>query len=390
MLSRARLLLLPLAPLAVLPLASCGALVDAPSSSAAATDGASGGGADAAVAVNATDSACEVAETDLPGGVTTFSITNAGSQVTEVYVYDGDRIVTEKENIGPGTSYDLTVDLTEGQYQVACKPGMVGDGIRQTVAVTGGSSELTAAEQTAVDAYRAYVQQQADATVPLVQQLRDAVAAGDRTTAQSLYAPSRVGWESVEPVAESFGDLDPRMDVREADLEAGQQFTGWHRLEKALWTGEDLAAVVPVADQLLLDVQELSQRVPNAAITPTSIGNGAKELLDEVATGKITGEEEAFSHTDLVDFKGNVDGAQEAFAVLTPVVQQNDPQLVTELTAQFAAVQAALAPYADASTPGGYASYDTVTEDQRRELARVVDALSEPLSQLGAAAAGQV
>jgi len=389
-LSRARLLLLPLAPLAVLPLASCGALVDAPSSSAAATDGASGGGADAAVAVNATDSACEVAETDLPGGVTTFSITNAGSQVTEVYVYDGDRIVTEKENIGPGTSYDLTVDLTEGQYQVACKPGMVGDGIRQTVAVTGGSSELTAAEQTAVDAYRAYVQQQADATVPLVQQLRDAVAAGDRTTAQSLYAPSRVGWESVEPVAESFGDLDPRMDVREADLEAGQQFTGWHRLEKALWTGEDLAAVVPVADQLLLDVQELSQRVPNAAITPTSIGNGAKELLDEVATGKITGEEEAFSHTDLVDFKGNVDGAQEAFAVLTPVVQQNDPQLVTELTAQFAAVQAALAPYADASTPGGYASYDTVTEDQRRELARVVDALSEPLSQLGAAAAGQV
>jgi len=389
-LSRARLLLLPLAPLAVLPLASCGALVDAPSSSAAATDGASGAAADAAVAINATDSACEVAKTDLPGGVTTFSITNSGSQVTEVYVYDGDRIVTEKENIGPGTSYDLTVDLTEGQYQVACKPGMVGDGIRQTVAVTGGSSELTPAEQTAVDSYRAYVQQQADATVPLVQQLRDAVAAGDRATAQSLYAPSRVGWESVEPVAESFGDLDPRMDVREADLEEGQQFTGWHRLEKALWTGEDLAAVVPVADQLLLDVQELSQRVPNAAITPNSIGNGAKELLDEVATGKITGEEEAFSHTDLVDFKGNVDGAQKAFEVLTPIVQQNDPELVTELTTQFTAVQAALAPYADPSVPGGYVSYDTVSEDQRRELARVVDALSEPLSQLGAAAAGQV
>lgn len=391
MTSRARaLLVLPLAPLAALALSSCGALVDAPSSSsAAASDGASGGAADASVAISASDSACEVAKTDLPGGVTTFSITNTGSQVTEVYVYDGDRIVTEKENIGPGTSYDLTVDLTEGKYQVACKPGMVGDGIRQDIAVTGGASELTAAEQTAVDSYRAYVQQQADATVPLVQQLRDAIASGDRAKAQSLYAPSRVGWESVEPVAESFGDLDPRMDVREADLETGQQFTGWHRLEKALWTGEDLAAVVPVADQLLLDVQELAQRVPNAAITPNSIGNGAKELLDEVATGKITGEEEAFSHTDLVDFKGNVDGAQKAFEVLTPVVQANDPKLVTELTTQFAAVQAALAPYADANAPGGYVSYDTVTEDQRRELARAVDALSEPLSQLGAAAAGQ-
>nr|WP_255480014.1 iron uptake system protein EfeO [Quadrisphaera sp. RL12-1S] len=371
-------------------MSSCGALVDAPSSSSSAA--ASAGASDAAaasVAINASDSACQVAKTDLPGGVTTFSITNTGSQVTEVYVYDGDRIVTEKENIGPGTSYDLTVDLTEGKYQVACKPGMVGDGIRQAIAVTGGTSQLTAAEQTAVDAYRSYVQQQADATVPLVQQLRDAIASGDRAKAQSLYAPSRVGWESVEPVAESFGDLDPRMDVREADLEAGQQFTGWHRLEKALWTGEDLATVVPVADQLLADVKELSQRVPNAAITPTSIGNGAKELLDEVATGKITGEEEAFSHTDLVDFKGNVDGAQKAFEVLTPVVQANDPKLVTELTTQFAAVQAALAPYADAEVPGGYVSYDTVTADQRRELARVVDALSEPLSQLGAAAAGQ-
>ncbi|TXR57327.1 iron uptake system protein EfeO [Quadrisphaera setariae] len=388
--SRARaLLVLPLASLAALSLSSCGALVDAPSSSAEVSEGASGGAADASVAINASDGACEVAKTDLPGGVTTFSITNTGSQVTEVYVYDGDRIVTEKENIGPGTSYDLTVDLTEGKYQVACKPGMVGDGIRQAIAVTGGTSELTAAEQTAVDAYRAYVQQQADATVPLVQQLRDAVAAGDRAKAQSLYAPSRVGWESVEPVAESFGDLDPRMDVREADLEQGQEFTGWHRLEKALWTGEDLAAVAPVADQLLLDVKELAQRVPNAAITPNSIGNGAKELLDEVATGKITGEEEAFSHTDLVDFKGNVDGAQKAFEVLTPIVQTNDPTLVTELTTQFAAVQAALAPYADPSVPGGYVSYEKVTEDQRRELARAVDALSEPLSQLGAAAAGQ-
>ncbi len=180
------------------------------------------------------------------------------------------------------------------------------------------------------------------------------------------------------------------MDVREADLEAGQDFTGWHRLEKAIWTGEDLATVVPVADQLLADVTELSQRVPNAAITPNSIGNGAKELLDEVATGKITGEEEAFSHTDLVDFKGNLDGAEKAFEVLTPVVQQNDRQLVTELTTQFAAVQARAGPLRRRLGPG---RLHLLRERHRgpapRRWPRVVDALSEPLSQLGAAAAGQ-
>ncbi|GAA4968720.1 iron uptake system protein EfeO [Kineococcus glutinatus] len=373
----------PATALTLLAAAALAGCTDAPSADPAA--GASP--ADGTVAVRATDDACEVSSTDLGSGITTFAITNEGSDVTEVYVYaPGDRIVTEKENIGPGTSYELTVDLTEGSYQVACKPGMVGDGIRQDVRVAGAAEAPDPAAEAAVAAYRTWVQQQADASVPLVQQLRDAVAAGDVEGAKALYAPSRVPWESIEPVAESFGDLDPRMDAREADLAAGEAFTGWHRLEKALWTGEDLAPLVPVADQLVLDVQELAQRVPNAALTPTSIGNGAKELLDEVATGKITGEEEAFSHTDLVDFEANVAGAAQALEVLRPIVSENDPELVTTLDAEFADVRAALEPY---RVPGGFVPYDTVTEEQRRELARAVDGLSEPLSRLGAAAAGE-
>ncbi len=391
-----RLAALTATALITAPLAGCGAVLeDAP-----ADPGAGGPAGAAAVTVSATDDACALSTTELSSGITTFSITNDGSVVNEVYVYapaEGDqagqqgfsRIVTEKENIGPGTAYDLTVDLTAGDYEVACKPGMVGEGIRTPVTVTGEDASLTAEEQAAVDAYRAYAQAQADATVPLVAALRDAVAAGDRELAKTLYAPSRVPWESIEPVAESFGDLDPRIDAREADLAEGEAFTGWHRLEKALWTGEELAPVAPVADQLLADVEELAQRTPNAALTPTSIGNGAKELLDEVATGKVTGEEEAFSHTDLVDFQANLDGAAKALEVLRPLVEANDPDLVTELDARFAEVRTALDPYRDPSAPGGFVSYDTVGEEQRRELARVVDALSEPLSRLAAAAAGQ-
>jgi len=380
------------------PLAGCGAILE--DNPGASGGGQGGAGAAEAVAVRATDDACELSSTELASGITTFSITNEGSQVNEVYVYAPadpeqasapggfSRIVTEKENIGPGTAYELTVDLTAGEYEVACKPGMVGEGIRTAVSVTGEDGSLTAQEQAAVDAYRAYAQAQADATVPLVQALRDAVAAGDVEGAKALYAPSRVPWESIEPVAESFGDLDPRIDAREADLAEGEAFTGWHRLEKALWTGEDLAPLVPVADQLLADVGELAQRTPNAALTPTSIGNGAKELLDEVATGKVTGEEEAFSHTDLVDFQANVDGAAKALEVLRPLVEANDPALASELDEQFAAVRAALDPYRDPAAPGGFVSYDTVNEEQRRDLARAVDALSEPLSRLAAAAAG--
>jgi iron uptake system component EfeO len=88
-----------------------------------------------AVTIDSSDDACTVSPTELAGGTTTFSITNSGDDVTEVYVYDGDRVVTEKEDIGPGTTADLTVDLEPGDYEVACKPGMVGDGIRTAITV---------------------------------------------------------------------------------------------------------------------------------------------------------------------------------------------------------------------------------------------------------------
>jgi iron uptake system component EfeO len=350
----------------------------------------SGEAAESTVKLTATDTRCEVARTDLTAGPSTFAITNDGSKVTEVYVYGKrggtySKIVTEKENIGPGTSYDLTVSLQPGRYEVACKPGQKGDGIRTRITVTGkagsGAAAADAGADQAVAAYRAYVQQQAEALVPLVDGFVVAVKAGDVEKAKSLYAGSRVPWEAVEPVAESFGDLDPKVDLREADLEPGQKWTGWHRIEKALWTDGDLTGLAPVAAQLATDVRELQSRVPTADMSVASIGNGAKELLDEVATGKITGEEEAFSHTDLVDFQANLDGAKKAYDVLRPLVSDED--LLAELDTAFAAVQKQLDEHRDGDT---FVSYDTVTEAQRRELARVVDGLGEPLSQLTAAA----
>ncbi len=339
------------------------------------------------VEVAATDTSCALSRTDLTAGRTVFKIENTGSQVTEVYVYgQGDAIVTEKENIGPGLSYELTADIPAGDHVVACKPGQTGDGIRTpvTVAAAGAAPVADPQAEQAVAAYRAYVQEQADELVPLVEEFAAAVQAGDVTEAKDLYAPSRVPWEAVEPVAEAFGDLDPEMDLREADLEPDQEWTGWHRIEKALWESGTTKGVAPVADKLVEDVRDLQGRVATADITAVSIANGAKELLDEVATGKVTGEEEAFSHTDLVDFAANVQGAEKAFEVLRPIVQANDPALVTTLEAAFGEVDAALAQY---ERGDGYVSYDTVGPAERRELAQVVDALGEPLSQLAAATA---
>ncbi|MEU6085776.1 iron uptake system protein EfeO [Streptomyces sp. NPDC047085] len=349
---------------------------------------------DHVVNVAASDDKCEIDKKEVSAGHLELAIQNKGSKTTEVYVlFPDDRVVTERENIGPGTKQRVTAELKAGDYQIACKPGMKGDGIRQTLKVTGGSAAKRDPRlDKAVAEYRAYAQAQADETLPLAEAFAKAVKDGDIEAAKKAYATSRIGWERTEPVAESFGDIDPKVDVREDGLEDGQDpekdWTGWHRLERSLWKDKKLTDHdKQLADQLVTDLKDWQNRVGKAEITPTSMANGAKELLDEVATGKVTGEEERYSHTDLVDFKANVEGAQKSYELLKPVAKENDAALVTELDKQFGALNTLLDKYRSDKNSYDFESYDKVGKDQRKELSDAVNALAEPLSKLAAAVA---
>ena len=345
-----------------------------------------------AIRVTAADSSCETSAGSVPAGQVTLKIENKGSKATEVEIlFPDDRIVSEKENIGPGTKYTLTAEVKAGSYEIACRPGMKGHGVRQKLTVTGSGASAARDPRLdkAVAAYRQYAQDQADETLPRVETFVQAVKAGDLDAARKAYAPSRLGWERTEPVAESFGDIDPKVDVRADGLEQGQKWTGWHRLEKALWQDKKIGAEEKaLADQLVTDLKDWQKRVGTAEITPTSMANGAKELLDEVATGKVTGEEDRYSHTDLVDFKGNVEGAQKAYELLKPVASRKDPSLTKDLDKQFTALNALLDTYrTDPSDASSYdfVSYDKVGQVQRKQLSDAVNALAEPLSRLAAA-----
>ncbi|MEU3826891.1 iron uptake system protein EfeO [Streptomyces sp. SID486] len=344
-----------------------------------------------AIHVTAADSTCETSAKTVPAGHVTLKIENTGSKATEVEIlFPDDRIVSEKENIGPGTKYTLTAEVKAGSYEIACRPGMKGHGVRQklTVSGSGKAAERNPALDQAVANYRQYVQEQADTTVPLAETFAKAVEDGDLAAAKRAYAPSRLGWERTEPVAESFGDIDPKTDTRADGLEKGQKWTGWHRLEKALWQDKRIGAEEKaLAGQLVGDLKDWQKRVGTAEITPTSMANGAKELLDEVATGKVTGEEDRYSHTDLADFKGNVEGAQKAYELLKPVAAKNDAALAKELDKQFAALDTLLDKYREDKTSYDFVSYDKVTKEQRKELSDAVNALAEPLSKLAATVA---
>ncbi|MFE4599242.1 iron uptake system protein EfeO [Kitasatospora indigofera] len=341
------------------------------------------------VRVTASDSTCELSTATFPAGHVEIAIQNKGSKVTEVYVYgDGDRIITERENIGPGTKATINAEIKAGTYEVACKPGMTGDGIRQKVTVTPGAGAAPAKADARLDQaladYRKYAQEQADATIPVVEQFAAAVNAGDLEKAKSLFAASRVGWERTEPVAESFGDIDPKTDTREDALEAGQEWTGWHRIEKSLWVDGTIGETEKqLATRLVNDLKDWQKRVPQADVTATGMANGAKELLDEVSKNKITGEEDRYSHTDLFDFAANVEGARQVYELLKPVASENDATLARTLDGEFESIQALLAKYRQAD--GTYTSYDKVTEPERKAFSDAVNALGEPLSKLAAA-----
>jgi iron uptake system component EfeO len=347
----------------------------------------------APIAVDASDNGCGLSATKAGTGPSTFVITNNGSKVTEFYVYGaGDRVMGEVENISPGLQRKLVVNLTQpGTYTTACKPGMVGDGIRGDFVVTGQAVPISddAQVRQGVEDYKRYVVSQADELVPATEAFAAAIKAGDVAKAKAMYPTTRTYWERIEPVAESFpNDLDPRVDLREADLAPGEKWTGFHRLEKDLWVTGLQPDSAAVADQLVADVKELNAGVksPEWTIDVTQIAGGAQGLLDEVAATKITGEEDIFSHTDLWDFDANVEGSRTAIASVRPILDERNPDLGKRVDQRFAEVEAILAKYRDGD---GFVLYTTVTEPQRKELSRAIDSLSKEVSQVQGVVAPQ-
>ncbi|MGI5525627.1 iron uptake system protein EfeO [Micromonospora sp. CA-259024] len=368
-------------------LAAAGVLATAGVAACSDSDKGDPAAAGGPIVVKASDTACEVGTTDLSAGTATFKITNSGAKVTEFYVYaDGDRVLGEVENIAPGLSRELHVELPAGTYQTACKPGMSGKGIRGALKVSGSAQPLTAdaALSDATDNYQRYVKSQTVALLDKTEEFVAAVKAGDVAKSKALYPVARTYWERIEPVAEIFGDLDPKIDGREEVIEEGMEFTGFHRIEKDLWQSGDISKDGPIADRLLVDVKEIVAKANAEKLSPLQLANGAKELLDEVASGKITGEEDRYSHTDLWDFAANLEGSKAAVSALRPALEQRSPELVKQLDTEFANVEALLGKH---RAGDGWKLHTALSKTELKELSDGINALAEPISKVAATVA---
>ena len=361
------------------------ALVGSVAAAAMATGLPSARAAEAApISITITNKGCEPAAVTLLPGKTTFKIRNDSARKVEWEILKGVMVVEERENIVPGFVQTLTATLDSGDYQMTC--GLLSNpkgAMTVSVATDGTRAAISPMDLVGpIAAYKLYVTDEVDALVGKTKTLVDAVKAGDLAAARAAYAPAHRHYERVEPIAELFNDLDGSMDSREDDFDKKAQdpnFLGFHRIEKGIFADKSAAGLAPVADRLMADVATLQQRLADLVITPKSMVGGAADLIEEVASKKISGEEDRYSRTDLWDFQANIEGAQKIVDLLRPLVERRDPSLDARVRENFAKVDALLGKYRSGD---GFTSYETLTDEDRTRLKGPVTVLAEDLSAL--------
>ena len=250
-------------------------------------------------------------------------------------------------------------------------------------------TSLSASDRKALDKataeYKAFVQKEIDQLLTDTEKFRDTLKEGKLDEAKKMYPLIRMSYERSEPIAESFGESDVKIDFRLADYvdenKTEEGWSGFHRIEKILWETNTTAGTEKYADQLVNDIKELKAKIATVEVTPDIMLTGAVDLLNEVATSKITGEEEIFSHTDLYDFRANIQGAEKIFELFKPLIEKKDEKLVKSIETEFKNVNSLLDKQMTDSE--NYKLYTELSKEDTKELGEAVTKLGEPLSQMG-------
>lgn len=321
----------------------------------------------------------------VPAGKTQFVVHNTSQKNVEWEILKGVMVVEERENIAPGFTQKMTANLDAGEYDMTC--GLLSNPKGKLI-VTAAAGAATDGKPNAMDLvgpiaeYKVYVTKEVEGLVKQTKLFTDAVKAGNVELARKLYAPTRQHYERIEPIAELFSDLDGSIDAREDDYEKKAEdpkFTGFHRLEKALFADNTTKDMSKYAEQLYNDTVELQKRVNDLTFPPSKVVGGAAGLIEEVAASKISGEEDRYSRTDLWDFQANVDGAQKIVNLLRPLLVKANKPLLDKIDANFKTVDTILAKY---KTKEGYESYEKLTDADRKAMKGPITTLAEDLSQL--------
>ncbi|EZP25902.1 iron uptake system protein EfeO [Pseudomonas sp. RIT288] len=337
------------------------------------------------VVVNINAHSCDPNELTVPAGRASFRIVNRSDRAVEWEILDGVLVIEERENIAPGLSQVINANLQPGDYAITC--GLLSNprGVLH-VTPTAASDAAAKAKPSMVafvgplSEFRVYLATQGSALIKAVTALNQAISSGDLAQAQALYLPARAAYQRLAPAAQRLGELDNSINARADYFEKREQdpaFVGFHRLEYALFQQRSLDGLNPVAEHLLADVTTLRQQLLAQSLPPEQLVSIVVRNLNTLADVRAaSGEEERYSHGDLNGFASNLETAHKVVELLRPMLTRSAPDLLPKIDAALSDFDTVLNSF---KVKDGYATYDTVSGAQRKQIADKAQALADAL-----------
>jgi len=328
---------------------------------------------------------CEPNALTVPAGRASFRIVNRSDRAVEWEILDGVLVIEERENIAPGLSQVINANLLPGDYTITC--GLLSNP-RGTLHVTPTAASDAAAKARPsmvafvgpLSEFRVYLSSQGTALIKAVTALDQAIEAGDLSQAQALYLPARTAYQRLAPAAQRLAELDNGINARADYFEKREQdadFSGFHRLEFALFQQRNLDGLAPVAQRLLADVTTLKQQLLAQTLPPDQLVSIVVRNLNTLGDVRaVSGEEERYSHIDLNGFAGNLDAARKVVELLRPLLTKSAAELLPTIDTALNAFDTELNGF---RVNDGYASYDSVSAQQRKQIADKAKALADAL-----------
>jgi iron uptake system component EfeO len=329
--------------------------------------------------------ACEPNALTVPAGRASFRIINRSDRAVEWEILDGVLVLEERENIAPGLSQVINAKLLPGDYAITC--GLLSNP-RGTLHVTPtAESDAQAQAKPSMVAFigplsefRVYLSSQGNALVKAVTALQQAIDAGDLAQAQALYVPAREAYQRLAAASQRLAELDNAINARADYFEKREQdpsFSGFHRLEYSLFQQRSLDGLAPLAQRLVNDVSSLKQQLLAQSLPPEQLVSIVVRNLNSLANVRaISGEEERYSHIDLNGFAANLDAARKVVDLMRPLLSKSAADLLPTIDTALAAFETQLN---GLKVDGQFSRYDSVTADQRKQIADKAKALAAAL-----------
>jgi len=329
--------------------------------------------------------ACEPNALTVPAGRASFRIINRSDRAVEWEILDGVLVLEERENIAPGLSQVINAKLLPGDYAITC--GLLSNP-RGTLHVTPtAESDAQAKAKPSMVAFigplsefRVYLSSQGNALVKAVTALQQAIDAGDLAQAQALYVPAREAYQRLAAASQRLAELDNAINARADYFEKREQdpsFSGFHRLEYSLFQQRSLDGLAPLAQRLVNDVSSLKQQLLAQSLPPEQLVSIVVRNLNSLANVRaVSGEEERYSHIDLNGFAANLDAARKVVDLMRPLLSKSAADLLPTIDTALAAFETQLN---GLKVDGQFSRYDSVTADQRKQIADKAKALAAAL-----------